>query len=190
MKKKYGLLLLALLVACGAEQDPGSTNNRNTNGEKVKANNSTQSNNGRITETTSSTSPTTEQTNTNNQTNNQTQSTTVGQTIVETGLKEIFEEVFTDSGCVAGYCHGGAVDGLVIANPEMAITAMVNVDSIRPACDLTKIVVPGKPLESLLWMRVKPEKEGCVNKMPAGLDGLSEEKAKLVYDWIASGAHL
>lgn len=109
-------------------------------------------------------------------------------------LSEIFQAAFSDTGCVVGYCHGGAVDGLVISDPKTSIIALVNVDSIRPSCNLTKLVVPGKPEESLLWMRVRPAAletgEPCVPKTPKDSDGLDEEKAKLIYDWIVSGAKL
>ncbi len=193
--KKLSILLFLLAAACGAESEnnngtvntnnaTGVSNNGTTGGsdstQTTTSNNGTTSSN-----TTNSTSP---QTNNTNNTNN---NTNTGEDVPMT---EIFQAAFSETGCVVGYCHGGAVDGLVISDPAMSVTAMVNVDSVRPACNLTKLVVPGKPEESLLWMRVRPaaleDGEPCVPKMPKGTDGLNEEKAKLIYDWIAAGAKL
>ena len=179
------LIMSFLLVACGPEDK--QTNN---GGTIPTTNNGTASNNGT---TAGTTGGQTTQSN-NGATSGETTGGTTTQTGEERTITEIFQVAFSETGCVVGYCHGGAVDGLVISDPEKSIAAMVNVDSIRPSCGLTKLVVPGKPKESLLWMRVRPAAletgEPCVAKMPKGTDGLSEEKAKLIYDWIASGAKL
>ena len=68
--------------------------------------------------------------------------------------------------------------------------SLVDVKAMTPGCGLTQRVVPGNPEESILWHRIKPKTPGetpCLPKMP-GPDGLSEEHAQMVYDWILDGA--
>jgi hypothetical protein len=106
-------------------------------------------------------------------------------------LTEIFEPVFQNKGCTAGYCHGGSVDELLLSDVDSIFANLVNQAASIPACGLTLRVVPGNPEESILWHRVKPMADGedpCVSKMPKGSNGLSEEDAQLVYDWILGGA--
>lgn len=192
MNRKQILVLFAVvLTACsGSDADENSPNNgenaqNNANAENNEnnANNENNLNNAHNAQ--------------NNVVEDQDTGTDVGDgvdVVVDgVGLTQIFESAFVQTGCVAGYCHGGAVDGLVLNTAGVSIDAMVGVDSIRPSCGLTKLVVPGKPEESLLWLRVRPESlddEECVNKMPKGTTGLDDETADLIYAWILDGAQL
>jgi len=109
-------------------------------------------------------------------------------------LSEIFETIFQNQGCTAGYCHGGGANELLLSDVANTHANLVGQTATTAGCGLTERVVPGNPEESILWHRVKPLAEGetadtaCISKMPAGSDGLSEEHAQLVYDWIKGGA--
>lgn len=106
-------------------------------------------------------------------------------------LGHIFEEVFVATGCTAGYCHGGAVDELLMSNAETTYATVGQPSEFGHCAD--QLVVPGEPENSELWYRIRPAgmnggKDCEAPKMPRGSDGLSEENAQLVYDWIAAGA--
>jgi hypothetical protein len=106
-------------------------------------------------------------------------------------LTDIFETIFQNEGCTAGYCHGGAVDAMMMFDVDSAYDILVGQVATSPVCDLTIRVVPGDPESSILWHRVKPQEDGeepCAAKMPKNTKGLSEANAQLVYDWIAGGA--
>ena len=71
--------------------------------------------------------------------------------------------------------------------------ALVDIDVSNSDCaEIAKRVVPGEPMQSMLYLRVQPLADGgtadCGGKMPVGTEGLSPELAKLIYDWIKSGA--
>lgn len=110
----------------------------------------------------------------------------------EADFTEVFAMVFEAEGCTGGYCHGSGQGGLMLSDAATTHGNLVNVDAANPMCDLTKLVVPGEPEQSILWMRVRPaaQDEGspCAPKMPAGSDGLDAAEAQLIYDWIAAGA--
>lgn len=106
-------------------------------------------------------------------------------------LDDIFQEVFVAQGCTAGYCHGGAVDELLMSNNETTYATVGQPSEFGHCAD--QLVVPGEPENSEIWYRVRPDgmhggKDCEAPKMPKGSDGLSEETAQLVYDWIAAGA--
>lgn len=106
-------------------------------------------------------------------------------------LDDIFEEVFVAQGCTAGYCHGGAVDELLMSNGETTYATVGQPSEFGHCAD--QLIVPGEPENSELWYRVRPAgmnggKDCEAPKMPRNSDGLSEENAQLVYDWIAAGA--
>ena len=91
-----------------------------------------------------------------------------------------------------GYCHGAGQGGFLATDEETTWTNLVEVPAMTEGCGMTMRVVPGDPEQSILWHRVRPatldEGEPCFPKMPSGTQGLSEETAQLVYDWIAAGA--
>lgn len=105
-------------------------------------------------------------------------------------LSTFHEEVFVAEGCTSGYCHGG----FALDSPEAVITAFVDVEAAMPTCGRTHYVVPGRPEESILWVRVRPQTaedlECEVAKMPNGSEGLDEQTAQVIYDWISDGAQL
>ena len=183
---KWTAILILCCVACGpVDDDPVDANNANN----VNNQNNAQNNANNVATNNANNQNNVNNSNQSNNTNNVT-----NQNMGDVPLADIFDAAFGETGCTAGYCHGGSVDGLVINTADVAIDAMVDVASIRPACGLTKLVVPGEPEQSLLWMRVRPASmetgEPCVPKMPKGSDGLDEETAALIYDWIAAGATL
>lgn len=105
------------------------------------------------------------------------------------GLGDIFQTVFVDAGCTAGYCHGGAVDELLMTDLETTLANLVDQPSEFARCAET-LVVPGQPEQSELWFRVASNTGDCeiTEKMPKKTPGLDDETAQLVYDWILAGA--
>jgi hypothetical protein len=197
MKKTLVMLTTFLLFAgCGDADGDDDTTTNNTSTNNTSTNNTTTNNT--TTNNTATNNTTTNNTSTNNTSTNNTATNNTATNNTATNnsggprLADIFDAVFETSGCTAGYCHGGAVDGLVMRSVETVHQNTIDVTSIRPACGKTKIIVPGQPEESLLWLRVRPKSmdtEDCIEKMPRGTDGLDPETAQLVYDWIAGGAN-
>jgi hypothetical protein len=106
---------------------------------------------------------------------------------------EVYAQVFDPAGCIAGYCHGGTAGDLELGGADETHAALVGVQASLAVCGLTDLVVPGDPDSSILWRRVRPaeldgEAEPCAEKMPKGMDPLTDEQAQLVHDWIEGGA--
>lgn len=106
-------------------------------------------------------------------------------------LSTVQTKVFTPS-CAFGTCHNpptGAGDLVLNTGTHAKI---VNVTS--PAAPATKLVVPGKPEESFLYMKLtmttaqlKAFAPDAGESMPPG-EPLEAERLQLVRDWIADGA--
>jgi hypothetical protein len=106
---------------------------------------------------------------------------------------QVYAAVFaSDYGCSGGYCHGSAAGGFSVSDEVGTYFALVDQYAIAPLCGATKLVVPGDPESSLLWLRLRPAAmdgdDVCAPKMPAGSAGLDADTAQLVYDWILGGA--
>jgi hypothetical protein len=100
-------------------------------------------------------------------------------------LSSIRSDIFTPN-CSATSCHGGAnpVQGLDLASDGVH-ARLVDVDSTVAG---QKVVVPGEPSESLLYIVVKDGlPNGGIRKMPPGVS-LSDEKVEAIRAWIEAGA--
>ena len=105
----------------------------------------------------------------------------------------LYNGVLTAQGCTSGYCHGSGAGGMDFSTESAAYAALVDVDATSPVCNLVKRVVPGKPEQSILWVKSRnPERDPpgalCADKMPQGSSGLSEDDAQVLESWIAGGA--
>ena len=106
----------------------------------------------------------------------------------------VFKEVLQPKGCTAGYCHAGHAGGLLMDDMESAYKNLVNIkNETATPCDATIRVVPGEPDKSMLWVRVRPQEDDCLEadlKMPPfGQDALTDEQTQLIYNWILTGAN-
>jgi hypothetical protein len=106
----------------------------------------------------------------------------------------VFNEVLEPMGCTAGYCHAGHAGGMLMDSLESAYDNLVNVEASTPTdCDATMRVVPGDPDASMLWIRVRPQADDCLDadqKMPLfGVEALTDEQLDLIHDWILTGAN-
>ena len=100
----------------------------------------------------------------------------------------LYSEVLEGQGCTNG-CHGGDAGGLALYSAEVAYENLVNTPAETPGCEVTMRVVPGDPEASMLWVRVRALDDDCMPKMPPGSEGLTQEDADHIYDWIATGAN-
>ncbi len=87
--------------------------------------------------------------------------------------------VLAPAGCTSSYCHGGVLDDR---------DTLVNVAAGNNTCEEGRFVMPGKPEESLLWLKVAPGVDVCGDKMPLDQPALSDDQLDLLYAWIQSGA--
>ena len=102
------------------------------------------------------------------------------------------------SNCV--FCHPGEVD--VVRNSEFADSQMLYsiLLSERPTpyvpagCQFKRLVVPGKPMESLLYLKLQtPPPANCGMRMPLPVENAPYRPAppadiEIIRSWIASGA--
>lgn len=104
----------------------------------------------------------------------------------------VYTKVIQDKGCSAGYCHGGGAGEMLLTDQATAYKSLVGPDAKTAGCGKTKRVVPGKPDDSMLWLRVRPialdGAKPCADKMPQSSDGLPQDLADLVKQWIVDGA--
>jgi hypothetical protein len=105
----------------------------------------------------------------------------------------LFDGVFEPASCASPYCHPGAhPDGFdARAFGQWLLTA----EAEHAPCNEAprRLVVPGDPAASLLYLKVAPGLAVCGAKMP-NLDaegiGLPPSQAERVRAWIADGARL
>ncbi len=95
--------------------------------------------------------------------------------------------------CANGYCHGGGSGSLKLSGDAAAdytaLTTGKAGSKDAAQCAAGSYVVPGKPAESLLWLKVdKQASHGCGKKMPSSTDGLDPAQSALIKGWIAAGA--
>lgn len=91
--------------------------------------------------------------------------------------------------CDNGYCHGRGAGGLNL--PATSASALIDQKATAACKSGTVLVVPGKPDESVLYLRLAGT--DCGAQMPRTGDGASQNALnaadlKLVRDWIAGGA--
>ena len=105
--------------------------------------------------------------------------------------------IIVKNSCAGGYCHGGGSGSLKLTGDatkdHAALLGGAAGTKDKATCAKSTYVVPGKPGESLLWLKVdKKAAHGCGGKMPPGSTdaGLSEADSDLVKAWIAAGAKL
>ena len=108
-------------------------------------------------------------------------------------FQQIYEDVLLTQGCSGGSCHGSAAGGFVITDQAGTYFQLAGQPATNPLCGLAKRVEPGDPDSSILWHRVRPSDldstdAPCAPKMPKGSEGLDDDLAQLIYDWIAAGA--
>jgi polyvinyl alcohol dehydrogenase (cytochrome) len=113
--------------------------------------------------------------------------------------KDTFTAVFDEvlSGCAgSSACHAGEAGKLTMKDRDSTYKALVGADAIgqnapggsgRNCADLDLVrVVPGKPDESLLVMKLEGT-QPCGDQMPIG-NKLSDERISQVRSWIENGA--
>jgi hypothetical protein len=99
-------------------------------------------------------------------------------------LRTVQSEVF-DKSCNFSACHKAVGSGgLNLESPTAA--KLVNVAS-ADAPTLT-LVVPGKPEQSYLYLKLTQAMPATGVQMPKNGDTLSADRLALVHDWIAAGA--
>ena len=98
------------------------------------------------------------------------------------------------------FCHPGEVD--VIVNSDFAdgdglydlLVKEEPTPYVPQACAFKRLVVPGKPEESLLYLKLQtPPPPNCGERMPRPAEGMMAMPAapsdiQIVHDWIAAGA--
>ena len=109
----------------------------------------------------------------------------------------VHAEIIVKNSCAGGYCHGGGAGSLKLtgdaAKDHAALLSGAAGSNNKAMCAKSAYVVPNKPEESLLWLKIdKSASHGCGGKMPpsSGAGGLSKADSDLLKTWIAAGAQL
>ncbi len=111
------------------------------------------------------------------------------------GFEQVVHEVIGANGCAGGYCHGpslAAGDGAPGGAGFATLRAMLlTAQSATPGCATPRWIVPGAPLQSLLYRKVAPgvSVSGCGDKMPPSSAGVTPAQAATLRAWIEAGAH-
>lgn len=101
-------------------------------------------------------------------------------------LTEVHSQVFVKS-CIFSGCHQGSAgaEGLSLEAPVHG--RIVNVAAKGQGSMGRLLVVPGKPDESYLYLKLLQNPPAGA-QMPNNADSLSDEKLALVRGWVAAGA--
>jgi hypothetical protein len=98
----------------------------------------------------------------------------------------VYKEILEPGGCTAAFCHGAS--GLDIAAPDSGYTNLIQgTPTGEPACASMKFVVPGKPMMSLLYLKLLPS-PACGQQMPVGKPPLTNAQLTQIRTWIEMGA--
>lgn len=82
--------------------------------------------------------------------------------------------------------HGGAPEGNLDLDPEFSYDGLVNAPSSgQPGRFL---VVPGQPLDSVIFEKINCDNPDSGNRMPNGRPPLPLAEQALIFDWIMLGA--
>ena len=98
---------------------------------------------------------------------------------------------FDFRGCQVSNCHGNGTAGVVMTSKDAAWDTLVN-QPASPTNMCTQLgkqrVVPGKPEESLLFLKLDGDSAPCGQQMPPG-GQLSRKARARVRAWIEMGAN-
>jgi len=105
---------------------------------------------------------------------------------------EIYQTVFSRALCGESKCHGEENRGgdLDLRDQETAYGQLVGETALGPKClNLAlKRVEPGKPEESLLFLKLAHDSSPCGDVMPPVAIVLTDEELLLLENWIKNGA--
>jgi hypothetical protein len=117
----------------------------------------------------------------------------------------VMREVMTNGRCGGPLCHSSNVAGVHLGSKDTLYNSLVNKPAEGAKCRAGAtgseagvasgdggvqnytIVVPGKPEESLLYLKID-HNPPCGDPMPVG-GTLTDAQITLVHDWIAAGAN-
>jgi hypothetical protein len=112
-------------------------------------------------------------------------------------FSEIYAAIFpAKSAAKCNFCHSqpssdisnGKLHTGDEGDVEAAYAALVGPTSVSKGCTGHPLVVPGKPEESLLYVKLTATPP-CGARMPFGNGALPEAQIEMVRSWIAAGAH-
>jgi len=116
---------------------------------------------------------------------------------LEPTLTNLVKEVINEKHCGGPLCHTLTAAGFMLGSKTALHDALVDQPAKGAKCSLSPdagpgatpftLVVPGKPDESLLYMKITGT-QPCGDSMPNSSTKLSETEIALVHDWIAAGA--
>ncbi len=116
-------------------------------------------------------------------------------TAAEPTWAEVHKKIIVGKGCSGGYCHGGSAGSLSLSGDatkdHAALLAGSSKGTDAGTCASVQFVVPGKPAQSLLWLKVDANAaHGCGTKMPQSNEnaGLPQAESDLIKAWITAGA--
>jgi hypothetical protein len=98
----------------------------------------------------------------------------------------VFNDVLMPHGCVSSYCHDLVVGTLGAMGDAYA--HLVNVASTGEGCGGMKLVAPGDPEHSLLYLKVSLATPPCGVRMPDAASPLDGAEVDAIRAWIEGGA--
>ena len=96
------------------------------------------------------------------------------------------QDVFTNRCSNCHVDHGGDPSGSLDLDPEFSWDNLVNAPSSYQAGRF--LVIPGQPLNSVLFEKINCNSPGAGQRMPRNRASLSLAEQALIFDWIMLGA--
>ncbi len=98
-------------------------------------------------------------------------------------------QIFSES-CAFSSCHGSAKAGNLTLDEGNAYAALINVEPRNSAAKKAgyKLVSPGDPANSFLWLKLQTPAADEGALMPKGGAALSDEAQATIEQWILNGA--
>ncbi len=109
-------------------------------------------------------------------------------TVTGPSFAEVYTKVLEPRSCTSGYCHG-SFDGNLIAEMHATYLGILGGIADGEGCGNAKLVIPGDPENSMLYLKVSMTKPPCGERMPFSNVVLPASEIELIRAWIAAGAH-
>lgn len=105
-------------------------------------------------------------------------------TIAGPSFEEVYEGVLAPRSCTSLYCHA-SFGGDMHATYLQLLGGVAEGDG----CGGAKLVIPGDPEQSMLYLKVSMAKPPCGERMPFAGVVLPAAETDLIRAWIDAGAH-
>lgn len=113
--------------------------------------------------------------------------TTSSSSVAGPTFTELYQQVLAPRSCTSPYCHGSFGSG-ALDDVHAAYVSILSAVADGEGCGDAKVVIPGDPEHSMLYLKVSMDKPPCGERMPVTTGALPAAEIELIRAWIAAGA--